>query len=349
MAELRINDELVIGDGHPVWIVAEIGLCHNGDFDLAKTMIQKCAEKGASAVKFQKRDVDNLAIASVLDAEDKRFPSFGKTYREVRRHIEFDLHQLRDLQGCAYEAGLPMHASVFDVKSAEQMAELNMPVMKVASHCMSHRPLIDCLCDLKIPSILSTGMATWEEIDETVELLTKANTPFGLYHCVSDYPHTYETANLKFITKLKERYGVPVGYSSHELDNESAFLSVALGAFSIEKHVTLDRKMEGFDHKIAQDMDGLENLVQGIRRAEVALGDGEKFVSENEWVTRKKYHSSIVPITEIAEGTEITADMLTVKNPSGGIPAREFHGVVGKRAKKALSIDELVTWEMLEG
>lgn len=348
MPEIVIDNNLSLGDGHPTWIVAEIGLCHNGDLDLAKTLIRACAEQGADAVKFQKRDVDNLAIASVLDAEDQRFPAFGSTYREVRRYIEFDLDQYRELQDCAKEVGIPLFASVFDVKSAQEMAALEMPAIKVASHCLSHRPLIDCLCELGIPTVLSTGMATWEEIDETAELLAKSKTPFGFYHCVSDYPHTYETANLSLIAKLRERYGVPVGYSSHELDNQSAFIAAALGAFSIEKHVTLDRSMAGFDHGIAQDMNGLKDLVQGIRRAERTLGEGNKAVSEKEMVTRKKYHSSVVSRQEIPAGMAISADMLTVKNPSGGVPAREFHSVVGKKSKNSIGTDALITWDMLE-
>lgn len=348
MAEIRVDDQLVVGDGHPVWIVAEIGLCHNGDIELAKKMIAECKAHGADAVKFQKRDVDNLAIASVLDAEDNRFPSFGKTYREVRHHIEFNMDQFRELQQYAKDLDIPFFSSVFDVKSAQQMASIEIPVMKVASHCLSHRPLIDCLCELGIPTVLSTGMATWEEIDKTAELLGNSKTPFGFYHCVSDYPHTYESANLRMITNLRERYGVPVGYSSHELDNESAFLSVAMGAFSIEKHMTMDRKMEGFDHKIAQDMDGLDNLVQGVRRAETALGTGEKSVSEKEMVTRKKYHWSVVSDTEIPQGTTITADMITVKNPSGGVPAKDYHEVIGKKCKQTISPDTQIQWEMLE-
>ncbi len=348
MSEMVINNTLNIGDGHPVWTVAEIGLCHNGDLGLAESMIRACAEQGADAVKLQKRDVDNLAIASVLDAKDERFPSFGSTYRQVRRHIEFDLEQYRHLQACANAIGIPLFTSVFDVKSAQEMASLEMPLMKVASHCLSHRPLIDCVCEMGIPTLLSTGMATWEEIDATVALLSRSRTPFGLYHCVSDYPHTYATANLKLIGVMRERYGVPVGYSSHELDNESAFLAVAMGAFSIEKHVTLDRGMEGFDHRIAQDMDGLQHLVAGIRRAEQALGKGDKFVSEKEMVTRQKYHFSVVSSQRIAAGATISAAMITVKNPAGGIAAKDFHSVVGKKAKAAIATDELITWDMLE-
>ena len=348
MSTLKIKDDLVLGEGQPCWVVAEIGLCHNGDLATAKQMIVASARAGADVVKFQKRDVANLAIGPVLDAPDDRFPTFGSTYRQVRNHIEFDLEQYKELQQTAREAGVELFASVFDIKSASEMAALEMPLIKVASHCLSNKPLIDHLCDLGLPLLLSTGMAYWEEIDETVEALTKANIQFGLYHCVSSYPHTYETANLSLITRMKKRYGVPVGYSSHELDNQSAFLATALGAFSIEKHVTLARQQEGFDHGIAQDMAGLKDLVDGVRRAECALGNGEKSVSAEEMVTRNKYHCSVVAAQQISAGETISSSMLTTKNPGTGIAAREIDSVVGRIARQPIESDTLIAWDMLE-
>jgi sialic acid synthase SpsE len=348
MSEIVLNNGLKLGDGHPVWIVAEIGLCHNGNPDRAKEMIRYSVEAGADAVKFQKRDVDNLAIGEVLDSPDKRFPSFGKTYREVRHHIEFGLDIYRELKAYADSLSIPFFASVFDIKSADQMAEIDVPALKIASHCLSNQPLIEHLCDLRIPVLLSTGMAYYEEINETVERLKKNSVPLALYHCVSAYPHTYKIANLKMLNELKQRYDVPVGYSSHELDNYAAFLATAMGAFSVEKHVTLDRGDEGFDHNIAQDMSGLKDLVDGIRKAKGALGDGKKTVSEEEWITRKKYHSSIVSAQTIKRGTVITRNQLTIKNPGSGIPAREIDSVLGKKAAIDIKEDVLILSSMIE-
>lgn len=348
MSEIILNRGLKLGDAHPVWIVAEIGLCHNGDPDRAKELIKQSVQAGADAVKFQKRDVDNLAIAEVLDANDNRFPSFGKTYREVRHHIEFDIEVYRELISYANSLDTLFFTSVFDIKSAAQMADLDVPVLKIASHCLSNKPLIEYLCELKIPVFLSTGMAYWEEIDDAIECLKNNDIPIALYHCVSVYPHLFEVANLKMINELKNRYQVPVGYSSHEPDNYSAFLSAAMGVFSVEKHVTLDRNDEGFDHKIALDMSGLKDLVDGIRKVEIALGDGEKTVTDEEWVTRKKYHSSIVSICPIKKGTIITRELLTVKNPGTGIPAREIDSIIGKIATVDIDADNLILRSMIK-
>ncbi len=348
MKSIKLNNGKEFGGQSPVLIVAEIGLCHNGDSERAMDMIKQAVEAGADAVKFQKRDVDNLAISSVLDAEDLRFPGFGKTYREIRKHIEFDLDTYKRLKKYADDLGTAFFVSVFDIKSAEQMAELGMPVLKIASHCLSNKPLIEKLTEIKLPVLLSTGMAYLEEVDETVNTLLKAGVELGLYHCVSEYPHTYKTSNLKQIPFLKQRYGLPVGYSSHEQENYTAILSVAAGACSIEKHVTLNNSDEGFDHKMALTMPMLKNLSEEIRKAETAMGTGEKTVSEKEMETRRKYHSSVVSKTKIKAGEVITREMLTVKNPGTGIPAKEIDSIIGLKATIDIEADILLELSMLQ-
>lgn len=348
MSTLKLTNDITLGDDQPVFIVAEIGLCHNGDVARAKTMIEKSVAAGADAVKFQKRDVDNLAINSVLDAPDDRFPSFGKSYREVRRHIEFDVSVYRELKAYAESLGMMFFASAFDIPSATILAEIGCPAIKIASHCLAHKPLLEHLGDLKVPVLLSTGMAYLEEVDEAVEILTSNGVPFGLYHCVSIYPHTSREANLRLIPFLKQRYGVPVGYSNHEIANTTSALAVAIGACSIEKHVTLSNDDEGFDHRFALNMDNLAKLVHDVREAEAALGSGVKTVVEEEWATRKKYHFSVVTAVPIRAGEIIRSNMLTTKNPGDGIPARRIHEVCGRRAKVDIPADLPATWDMLE-
>jgi len=348
MTNLELANGIILGDNKPVFIVAEIGLCHNGDQQTARELIKRCAAAGADAVKFQKRDVDNLAIRYLLDDSDNRFPSFGKTYREIRNHIEFDVEIYKDLKAYAESLGLVFFASVFDKLSADQMAEIGCPVIKIASHCLTNKPLIAYLCEIRLPVLLATGMAYLEEIDEAVDLLTRGDVPFGLYHCVSIYPYAIEKANLRVIETLRERYGVPVGYSSHETENTGESLAVALGAFSVEKHVTLNRNAEGFDHGFAQDMNGLADLVQNIRQTEKALGTREKTVTKEEWETRKKYHFSLVTTRSLNAGDVISSEMLTTKNPGTGIPARQIHEVVGKRTQVDIPEDKLISWEMLD-
>lgn len=348
MADLHLRDGSTIGEGKRVFIIGEIGLCHDGDPEVAKALIDGCKNAGVDAVKFQKRDVANLATAEVLDAEDGRFPQFGKTYRQIREAVEFDLDTYRSLKQYAEQLGLPFLVSVFDELSADQMAELQVPALKLASHVLSRKPLIEHLCRLKLPVLASTGMAFMEEIDETAAMFKEAGVPFGLFHCVSIYPHAADRANLRMIRHLAQRYDVPVGYSCHELENISSVLAVGAGATMLERHVTLDRNRSGFDHKFALDMDGLTQFVGEVRQAEAAMGSIDKTVSEEEWVTRRKYHCSVVSLRPIAQGELIERSMLTVKNPGTGIPARQIDQVAGRRAKVDIPQDVLLSEKMLE-
>ena len=348
MKELRLLDGATIGEGRRVFIIGEIGLCHDGDVEVAMALMEGCKAAGVDAVKFQKRDVNNLAIGEVLDARDDRFPLFGSTYRQIRAHVEFDLVTYRKLQQFAAELGLPFLVSVFDELSAEQIASLGVPALKIASHVLSRKPLIEALCRLQVPVLASTGMAFLEEIDETVGMFREAGVPFALFHCVSAYPHTAEQANLRLIPFLAQRYGVPVGYSCHELENTSSVLSVAAGAVMLERHVTLDRNRQGFDHRFALDMEGLARFVREVRQAEAAMGCAEKTVCDHEWEARRKFHSSVVSARSIRQGERIERGMLTVKSPGTGIPARAIDAVVGRRAVADIPADVLIEESMLD-
>ncbi len=349
MAKLHLKDGNTIGDNQRVFIIAEIGLCHDGDPEVARDLIAKCKEAGADAVKFQKRDVANLAIGEVLDAEDDRFPHFGSTYRQIREHIEFDSFTYQSLKKYADETGIPFIVSVFDEKSADEMISLGCPALKLASHVLSRKPLIEHICKIAdgTPILASTGMAYLEEIDETAAMFKNAGIPFGLFHCVSIYPHRADQANLKMIRFLSQRYDVPVGYSCHEIENTSSLLAVAAGATCIERHVTLDSSRKGFDHSIALDMKRLTQFVKEVREVEVAMGSTEKTVSEEEWITRRKYHSSVVSDRPIKKGETIFRKMLTIKSPGIGIPARKIDTVVGKKAKTDIPKDSLIFPDML--
>ncbi len=347
MSTLTLGNSRIIGKSQPVYIVAEIGLCHNGDLNIARGLIKSSVEAGVDAVKFQKRDVANLAIHKLLNAPDNRYPLFGSTYRQIREHIEFDLDAISELKDYAKTLGVDFFASVFDIKSASQMAELAIPALKLASHSLSDIPLIEHIAELGIPVLLSTGMAYLEEIDQTAKIFNQADLPFGLFHCVSIYPHKADKANLKVIRLLEERYGVPVGYSCHEFEDTSSLLAVAAGAVSIERHVTFDRNATGFDHKFALDIPALEKFVNDIRITECTMGDGEKTVSEEEWTTREKYHRSVVSKHAIQKGETITREMLITKNPGTGIHASKIDRVVGRIAAIDIPEDTLMSYDML--
>jgi sialic acid synthase SpsE len=336
-----------IGDGQPCFVIAEIGLNHNGELSIAEKLIDAAADAGCDAVKFQKRDVANLAVGSVLDAADGRFPTFGSTYRQIREHMEFDRGEFQTLMARAASRRLPLFCTPFDIPSYRFLEDLGMTAYKLASHSLTNLPLLEHAAARRKPVILSTGMATLEEVDRAVAVFKEAGCPLALLHCVSSYPTPLEQANLRVIDSLRARYGVPVGYSGHEVGSLATLAAVARGACAVERHITLDTKMMGFDHKLSIDPVQLKQCVADIRAIESAFGDGVKKLLPVEQVTRDKYHVSWVSKTAIPAGAVISEDMLTLKNPGTGIPAWRKGDIVGKRATTDIPADVLLQEAML--
>jgi N-acetylneuraminate synthase/N,N'-diacetyllegionaminate synthase len=339
-----------IGDGQPVFIIAEIGLNHNGSTQLAKKLIDVAVEAGCDAVKFQKRDVPSLATAEFLDQPDLRFPEFGKTYREVREHVEFSEMQLRDLKEYAKGKNIPFFVTPFDIPSAQMIATVGVDAYKSASHNLTHHPLLEHLAKTKKPIIVSTGMATLKEVDMAVKLLKKYKVPFVLLHCVSSYPTSANLINLKTMDLLRQRYGVPVGYSGHEdmsTEHLPTLSAVARGACVVERHITLDNAMMGFDHKISANPDDLKRLVRQIRLIETMLGTGKKELLKEELVKRLQQRVSIVSAVNIKKGDKITKAMLAFKAPGTGMPTYDLDKVIGKKAKIDIKADTLITKKFL--
>lgn len=348
MAKLRVGQRFV-GDGHPCYVIAEAGLNHNGDLDIAKKLIDVAAMSGCDCVKFQKRDVANLAIKEVLDAEDKRFPELGSTYREIREKLEFNFEQYEQLVAYCKERKIDFLCTPFDVKSVDFLEKLGVQAYKIASHNLTNLPLIEYVARIHKPMFLSTGMSTYEEIDETVKVLWKHKTPFALMHCMSIYPHPPKQANLAIMKELKRRYpDVPIGYSGHDLGYLATLSAVAKGACIVEKHITLSKKMVGFDHHFSLEPDELKQMVHDIREIDLTEGTSERTVKEQEWVTRRKYHASIVSAIDIEAGQVITQEMLTTKNPGTGLETRYIPSIVGKKAKIKILKDTLINFDMLE-
>ena len=339
---------LVVGDGQPCFVIAEIGLNHNGDTELASRLIDVAVEAGANAVKFQKRTVDTLAIASVLDAPDARFPAFGGTYRQIREHLEFDEAEYTSLARYCAERGILFFATPFDEQAADFLERLDPPAYKVASHSVTNLPFLQHVAEFGRPVIMSSGMCTLDELDEAVAIFQGRRTPIALMHCVSAYPTPPEQSNLRMMDTLRERYMVPVGYSGHEIGDLPTLAAVARGAALVERHVTADRTLVGFDHKLSLEPGELRRMIGAIRLIEQTIGAGDKAVSETEMVTRRKYHVSIVAAGDIPAGSVITERMLTLKNPGTGLPARRMGEIVGRRAKTPIAADTLLDWEMLE-
>ena len=269
----------LVGDGQPCWVLAEIGINHNGDLDLALGLIDAAAAAGCDAVKFQKRTPE-LCVPQSERSRIRDTPWGQMTYMEYRERVEFGQAEFeRIIERCA-ERGIAWLASCWDVLSVDFIAALDPPAFKIASASLTDDELLRRTRATGKPLILSTGMSSLEEVDHAVEVL--GSHDLVLMHCTSTYPSKPAELNLRAIHTLRERYGVPVGYSGHEVGLSTTVAAVALGACAVERHITLDRAMWGSDQSASVEPEGLARLVKYIRVTEAALGDGVKRVYESE-------------------------------------------------------------------
>lgn len=330
------------------YIIAEAGLNHNGSIAIARQLIDVAAIAGVDAVKFQKRTVGKLAVKTVLDAPDDRFPEFGDTYREIREHLEFSSEQYIELKDYAESKGLDFMVTAFDTDAFDFLEAVGVDRYKLASHSLTNIKLLEYLATKEKPTVLSTGMADLDEIDRAVEIFRSRNAPLALMHCVSAYPTPLQECNLSMMDVLKQRYQLVTGYSGHEIGYLPSVIAVALGAQLIERHYTLNKSMTGFDHQMSLEPDELIAMVRDIRAVKRIIGNGKKMVSDTEWITRRKYHVSMASSCDIAEGTALTEAMVTYRNPGTGIPFKLAHTVLGKRANRHVPADELLSSDMFE-
>jgi len=276
----------VVGDGHPAYLIAEIGLNHNGDVDIAKRLIDVAADAGAQAVKFQKRDPEISTPEHMRDVP-RETPWGTMSYLEYRYRVEFDRDQYIEIGDHATLRGLDWFASPWDVPSVAFLEDINVVAHKVASASVTDHQLLRSLAETGKPIILSTGMSTIEQIDSAVDTLGTEN--LVLMHATSTYPLPAEEANLRMIQTLRDRFiGVPVGYSGHEPGLQISLAAAALGATAIERHITLDRTMWGSDHAASLEPEGLRHLIRDVRIIEEALGDGVKRVFPGELAPQAK-------------------------------------------------------------
>src|ERR1700719_4460534 len=273
MAEVWLGDTLV-GDGHLCYVVAEIGINHNGSIDLAKELIAVAKAAGCDAVKFQKRTLE--IVYTPEEMLRPRESPFGTTNGHLKHGLEFGLREYREIDRYCQELKIPWTASCWDEPSVDFIAKFNVPFFKVASASLTDDNLLLHTRAAKRPVVLSTGMSTLGQVDHAVEVLRSKD--LVLMHTMSAYPAYYDELNLRTIPMLKDRYAVPVGYSGHETGLPSSAAAVALGACMVERHITTDRSLWGSDHAASLEPNGLAKLVRDIRIVERALGDGVKKV-----------------------------------------------------------------------
>ena len=274
-----------IGAGEPVYIIAEIGINHNGDIEIAKQLMDVSVETGCDAVKFQKRTPE-ICVPEEQKSIPRETPWGSMTYFEYKKRIEFEQNEFEQIDAYAKKIGIDWFASPWDVPSVDFLEGFNVPCQKIASACLTDSELLTAINKTKTTTILSTGMSSMQEIDKAVSLLN--DVPLAIAQATSTYPAEASELNLRAIQTFAEKYKVPVGYSGHERGLQISIAAVALGATFIERHITLDRSMWGTDHSASLEPEGLKKLVRDIRIIELALGDGKKKVYDSEIPIRAK-------------------------------------------------------------
>ena len=275
-----------------IFLIAEIGINHNGDLSIAKKLISFAAKAGFDAVKFQKRNIDKVYSQDFLNSH--RESPWGKTQRDQKNGLEFDAEQYQKIDKFCKDKKIKWSASAWDLESQDFISGFNVEFNKLASPMLGHKPLVKKIASEKKKTFISTGMATLEEIDEVIDIFKKEKCPFEIMHCNSNYPMPEYEANLKCIQTLKERYNCNVGYSGHESTLlKVCITAVALGATSIERHITLDRTMYGSDQAASIEAKSLESFVDTIRMINTIKGNGVKKISDREMTIRKKLRVKI--------------------------------------------------------
>lgn len=283
MREFQIGNRLIT-DETPCYVIGEIGHNHQGNLQTATQLIKSCAVSGADAVKLQKRDNETLYTREMLQAPYEHEHSFGSTYGAHRKALEFGMREYVACRTVAHAAGLQFFATAFDEPSADFLMELGVPAIKIASGGATDHVLLRHVAGLRVPLIVSTGGMSWEDVDDTVDLLTGFGASFALLHCTAAYPVCHmQELNLRAIAEMRARYPqLVVGWSGHDPGVSMSLIAYGYGARIIEKHVTLNRAMKGTDHAFSLEPKGLATLCEDLKKAHVANGDGVKRLYESE-------------------------------------------------------------------
>jgi N-acetylneuraminate synthase/N,N'-diacetyllegionaminate synthase len=335
-----------IGEGAPVFVVAEAGVNHNGDLALAEKLVDAAAAVGADAVKFQTfRAARLVSPAAPKAAYQKETTGADEGQLEMLERLELDLDAHRTLQARAARRALVFFSSPFDEASADALDALGVPLFKVPSGEVTNLPYLRHLAAKGRPLIVSTGMCTLDEVARAMETIRAAgDPPVVLLHCLSAYPAPVDEMNLRAMDALRERFGAPVGLSDHTLGIEVALAAVARGATVVEKHLTLDRGLPGPDHRASLDPAGFTALVQGIRSVEAALGDGVKRPMPSEADTARVARKSLVAARPIAAGRRLAAEDVAVRRPGTGISPADLDRALGRATLRDLAAGDVIAW-----
>jgi sialic acid synthase len=349
MRELVIDGRRIADDAE-CYVIAEIGHNHQGSVERAKELIHAAVECGVDAVKFQKRDNRTLYTKAFFDAPYDNENSFGATYGEHREALELGLAEWHELLQYAGELGVTVIAAPFDPASADFLAEVGISAFKIASADIVNPPLLRHVAAFGKPIVMSTGGATFEDVDRAVETILARNSELCVLQCTSVYPAEVEDLNLRVVEVLRDRYpDLVIGLSDHHNGIAMSVVAYMLGARVIEKHFTLNHAWKGTDHAFSLMPEGMRKLVRDLRRVPVALGDGVKRPLPSEEKPLQKMGKKLVAAHDLPAGHVLESGDLVAKSPAdGGLPPYELEGLLGRRLLRPLAFEDAVLLEHLE-
>lgn len=346
--EIQIGNH-VIGQGHPVFVIAEAGVNHNGDVSLAKRLIDVAADAGANAVKFQTYTTNKLVSAAAPKADyQKRSTGEDETQADMLRRLELKRSDYDELVGRCVERDILFLSTPFDEDAVDFLDSLGVPAFKVGSGDLTNSPLLEHVASKKKPVILSTGMADLKEVREAVEVMQKSGcASLILLHCVSNYPVRAADVNLRAMRTMAKEFSLPVGYSDHTEGIDVAVAATALGACVIEKHFTLDKSWPGPDHKASLDPSELRAMIAAIRNVEAALGSVEKKRVASEENIAQVARRSLAAARNLTAGTHLTREMIAIQRPGTGLSPARISSVIGRRLRVDVKAGAQLSFDML--
>ena len=326
-----------------VYIIAEAGVNHNGSFELACQLVDEAKKAGVNCVKFQTFKSEKLVSHSAHKAEYQKETTGAGSQIDMLKQLELSNDEFLGLKAYCDKKGICFLSTPFDLDSIDFLNAIDMPFWKIPSGEVTNLPYLLALAKTGKPVVMSTGMCDMKEIEEAIKVLRENGTKeIKLLHCNTEYPTPFEDVNLRAMLTMKNTFNLEVGYSDHTKGIEVPIAAVALGATVIEKHFTLDRDMEGPDHKASLEPDELAAMIMGIRHIEKALGSENKIPSESEKKNKAVARKSIVSRTNIKKGEKFTEDNITVKRPGTGISPMKWFDILGKKAIRDFHEDELI-------
>ncbi|MBC5781999.1 N-acetylneuraminate synthase [Ramlibacter sp. USB13] len=335
----------------PVFVIAEAGVNHNGDLGMALALCDAARASGADAVKFQTFRAEDLVVPGAPTAEYQKRQTGEQDQFGMLRKLELSPEQHERIRDHCYAIGIEFFSTPFSLEAVDMLVALGVRRMKLPSGELTHRALVEHACATGLPVLLSTGMATLDEVREALAWAAGARGSLAgvtVLHCTSAYPAPDASLNLRAIVTMREALGLPVGYSDHSTGIEAALAAVSLGATVVEKHLTLDRKLPGPDHAASLEPGDFGAMVHGIRRITAMLGDGVKAPRREEQDAARVARRSIVASTDIPAGTALQASMLACRRPAAGIPPAEWDRVVGRTTRAAIAAGSVLQWDALQ-